>query len=235
MNPPKPNDFDRYLPVANIGRIIKNNLPKEVKLSKEAKETFQECVSEFISFITSEASERCLSDKRKTINGEDLIQSLSALGFDHYKNILKVYLDKYRDSQKAIPNNPNSNENNNNNSNNNNINLHSDINRVNKKEESDENKINYPEDNEDDDKNEENFMNKNTAKKLNKNSKKLICFKSYEENSEDEDIEEIVSEDKENEDDNVLENDNIQSNDNFGLRTQNKKNRNKINQEKIGN
>ena len=47
-------EYDRFLPVANIGRIIKNNLPKEVKLSKEAKETFQECVSEFISFITSE-------------------------------------------------------------------------------------------------------------------------------------------------------------------------------------
>ena len=105
MNPPKSNEFDRYLPVANIGRIIKNNLPKEVKLSKEAKETFQECVSEFISFISSEASERCLSDKRKTINGEDLIHSLSALGFDHYKNILKIYLDKYRESQKLSPGN----------------------------------------------------------------------------------------------------------------------------------
>lgn len=103
MNPAKSNEFDRYLPVANIGRIIKTNLPKEVKLSKEAKETFQECLSEFISFITSEASERCLNDKRKTINGEDLINSLSALGFDHYKNILKVYLEKYRESQKIIP------------------------------------------------------------------------------------------------------------------------------------
>lgn len=114
MNPNKQNEFDRYLPVANIGRIIKNNLPKEVKLSKEAKETFQECLSEFISFITSEASERCLSDKRKTINGEDLINSLSALGFDHYKNILKIYLEKYRESQKLSPN-PNNGINNNNN------------------------------------------------------------------------------------------------------------------------
>lgn len=117
MNPNKPNEFDRYLPVANIGRIIKNNLPKEVKLSKEAKETFQECLSEFISFITSEASERCLSDKRKTINGEDLINSLSALGFDHYKNILKIYLEKYRESQKLSPNLNNANDANNGNGN----------------------------------------------------------------------------------------------------------------------
>ena len=78
----KQNEIDRYLPIANIGRIIKNNLPKEVKLSKDAKETFQACVSEFISFITSEASDN--------------------LGFEHYTSILKEYLEKYKESQKLI-------------------------------------------------------------------------------------------------------------------------------------
>lgn len=101
----KVNEYDRFLPVANIGRIIKNNLPKEVKLSKEAKETFQECVSEFISFITSEACDKCNQEKRKTINGDDIIYSLSNLGFDHYNDILKIYLEKYRESQKLIPGN----------------------------------------------------------------------------------------------------------------------------------
>ena len=45
---------DRYLPIANIGRIMKQALPRDAKISKEARETVQECVSEFISFITSE-------------------------------------------------------------------------------------------------------------------------------------------------------------------------------------
>jgi len=99
----KQNEYDRFLPVANIGRIIKNNLPKEVKLSKEAKETFQECVSEFISFITSEASDKCNLEKRKTINGDDVIFALSNLGFEHYNSILKIYLEKYRESQKLNP------------------------------------------------------------------------------------------------------------------------------------
>jgi nuclear transcription Y subunit beta len=98
----KVNEYDRFLPVANIGRIIKNNLPNEVKLSKEAKETFQECVSEFISFITSEASEKCNLEKRKTINGDDIIHALTTLGFDHYTSTLKIYLEKYRDSQKLV-------------------------------------------------------------------------------------------------------------------------------------
>lgn len=100
----KPNESDRYLPVANISRIIKNNLPSEIKLSKDAKEAFQECVSEFISFITSEASERCNNDRRKTVNGDDILNSMATLGFDRYVPILKLYLEKYRESQKLVPN-----------------------------------------------------------------------------------------------------------------------------------
>jgi histone H3/H4 len=45
---------DRYLPIANIARIMKRSLPQNAKIAKDAKETVQECVSEFISFITSE-------------------------------------------------------------------------------------------------------------------------------------------------------------------------------------
>ena len=49
-----PHKPDRYLPIANISRIMKRALPANAKIAKDAKETVQECVSEFISFITSE-------------------------------------------------------------------------------------------------------------------------------------------------------------------------------------
>jgi hypothetical protein len=49
---------DRYLPIANISRIMKKALPPNAKIAKDAKETVQECVSEFISFITSEGARR---------------------------------------------------------------------------------------------------------------------------------------------------------------------------------
>lgn len=45
---------DRFLPIANISRIMKKALPTNGKIAKDAKDTVQECVSEFISFITSE-------------------------------------------------------------------------------------------------------------------------------------------------------------------------------------
>ena len=85
---------DRFLPIANISRIMKKALPANAKIAKDAKETVQECVSEFISFITSEASDKCQREKRKTINGEDLLWAMSTLGFEEYVEPLKVYLLK---------------------------------------------------------------------------------------------------------------------------------------------
>jgi hypothetical protein len=50
---------------APVARIMKTALPENAKIAKEAKECMQECVSEFISFITSEGSSCSeLQDKR---------------------------------------------------------------------------------------------------------------------------------------------------------------------------
>jgi histone H3/H4 len=43
---------------APVARIMKTALPDNAKIAKEAKECMQECVSEFISFITSEGMSR---------------------------------------------------------------------------------------------------------------------------------------------------------------------------------
>ncbi|KAL5712865.1 hypothetical protein ACHQM5_014989 [Ranunculus cassubicifolius] len=104
---------DRLLPIANVGRIMKQILPPNAKISKEAKETMQECVSEFISFVTGEASDKCHKEKRKTINGDDLCWSLGSLGFDNYSDPLKRYLNRYREyeGEKASQNKASTNTN----------------------------------------------------------------------------------------------------------------------------
>lgn len=110
---------DRFLPIANVAKIMKKAIPETGKvnnkvgmslelnslcfrksylqIAKDARECVQECVSEFISFITSEASDRCHMEKRKTINGEDILFAMSSLGFDNYVEPLKIYLQKYRE------------------------------------------------------------------------------------------------------------------------------------------
>ncbi|TYI96800.1 hypothetical protein E1A91_D01G099100v1 [Gossypium mustelinum] len=94
-----PKEQDRFLPIANVGRIMKKALPANAKISKEAKETVQECVSEFISFITGEASDKCQKEKRKTINGDDLLWAMTTLGFEDYVEPLKVYLQRFREME----------------------------------------------------------------------------------------------------------------------------------------
>ncbi|KAI3792871.1 hypothetical protein L2E82_06762 [Cichorium intybus] len=91
------NQQERLLPIANVGRIMKQILPKNAKISKEAKETIQECASEFISFVTGEASEKCKKERRKTVNGDDVCWAIGTLGFDDYAPPLKRYLDRYRE------------------------------------------------------------------------------------------------------------------------------------------
>ena len=97
---------------------MKLALPENAKIAKEAKECMQECVSEYISFITSEgiysttlfpptfdtdhvsgclASEKCQQEKRKTVNGEDILFAMTSLGFENYAEALKIYLTKYRE------------------------------------------------------------------------------------------------------------------------------------------
>lgn len=45
---------NQFVPVCNVHRIMKRALPSSAKVSKDAKHFMQECVSEFIAFVTSE-------------------------------------------------------------------------------------------------------------------------------------------------------------------------------------
>src|SRR5882672_7136390 len=82
--------------IANVSRIMKSSVPPTAKIAKDAKECVQECVSEFISFITSEAAEKCQTEKRKTIGGEDILLAMNLLGFENYAETLKIHLAKLR-------------------------------------------------------------------------------------------------------------------------------------------
>ncbi|XVE96683.1 hypothetical protein REPUB_Repub02eG0243600 [Reevesia pubescens] len=90
---------DQYMPIANVIRIMRRILPAHAKISDDAKETIQECVSEYISFITGEANERCQREQRKTITAEDVLWAMGKLGFDDYVEPLSVFLSRYRESE----------------------------------------------------------------------------------------------------------------------------------------
>lgn len=84
------------LPISNISRLMKKALPRQAKVSSSAKDLIQSCCIEFISFLTSEANDRCLAEKRKTINGDDILFSMKSLGFDEYEVVCRIWLSRYR-------------------------------------------------------------------------------------------------------------------------------------------
>ncbi|KAL9099609.1 MAG: hypothetical protein Q9163_004916 [Psora crenata] len=88
---------DRWLPITSVARTMRLALPKNAKLGKDAKECMQACVSEFISFITSEAADICVHDKRKTIGGDGILRAMNSLGFENYAEALKIFLARYRE------------------------------------------------------------------------------------------------------------------------------------------
>ncbi|CAG8499838.1 11639_t:CDS:2 [Paraglomus brasilianum] len=113
---------DRFLPIANVARIMKRALPENAKIAKEAKECVQERTRVFVKFefrsessyllveircyyvldyvLVVTASDRCQQEKRKTINGEDILWAMQSLGFENYADVLKIYLAKYRETVK---------------------------------------------------------------------------------------------------------------------------------------
>jgi nuclear transcription Y subunit beta len=96
--PPVIREQDRLMPIANVVRVMRRVLPPHAKVSDEAKELIQECVSEFISFITGEANERCRGEHRKTVTAEDVVWAMERLGFDDYVTPLEAFVQRMRDS-----------------------------------------------------------------------------------------------------------------------------------------
>jgi nuclear transcription Y subunit beta len=76
---------------------MKSCLPASTKISKGAKTSLQLSTSEFISFVTSEAADRCATAGRKTISGEDILGALGGLGFENYEDVAKIYLSRFRE------------------------------------------------------------------------------------------------------------------------------------------
>lgn len=94
-------DQDRLLPLTNVVRVMKQALPENAKISKEAKVLMQDCVSEFIGFVTDESCEVLKKGKRKTITCEDLVTAVYTAGFTPYHEYLETYRLEFQEFYNA--------------------------------------------------------------------------------------------------------------------------------------
>lgn len=54
-------------------------------------------VAAAMALAVCRASDKCQREKRKTINGDDLLWAMTTLGFEDYIEPLKLYLQKFRE------------------------------------------------------------------------------------------------------------------------------------------
>ena len=59
----------------------------------------QECATEFLTFVTSEAQSICSEAGRKTITADDVLTGLKNLGFDEYHEMVLWYYKRYKDAE----------------------------------------------------------------------------------------------------------------------------------------
>lgn len=95
-NPNPAHVADHHMPAAIITRIMRRVLPDHARISDDAREAIQECVSEFIGFITEEAKEKCQLESRRVLTANDLLAAMEALGFDNYVETLTLFLSRHR-------------------------------------------------------------------------------------------------------------------------------------------
>eukprot|EP01033_Poteriospumella_lacustris_P012123 gene12123-8668_t len=94
MSELKVADFEP--PAAYVYKIIKNVLPENMIMTKEARTAIVRAAGIFIFYITHGANDFCRESKRSTIYTADVINSLKELGFEDFEESLEEFLDAYR-------------------------------------------------------------------------------------------------------------------------------------------
>ncbi|XP_030753760.1 DNA polymerase epsilon subunit 3 [Sitophilus oryzae] len=90
---------DLNLPGATVARIIKESLPDNVIIGKDARAALSRAASVFVLFLTSQASQEAQREKRKTLLGQDVIKALEELEFEDFIDPLQRVLKDFKESK----------------------------------------------------------------------------------------------------------------------------------------
>lgn len=85
------------LPMANLVRLVRQVVPKGIKVSTRAKHLTHDCAVEFVGFVADEAGEQAKAQHRRTIAPEDFICAFQTLGFDDYVQPMSTYTRRYHE------------------------------------------------------------------------------------------------------------------------------------------
>ena len=83
-------------PAACVARIIKQVLPENVQVTKDARAAFTRAAGIFIFYLTHCANEFSRENKRSTIYTVDILSALRELDFAEFEQPVKEFLEQYR-------------------------------------------------------------------------------------------------------------------------------------------
>lgn len=92
---------DLSLPKATVQKIIGEILPKDVAISKEAREAITECSIEFIMILSTQLNDIAEKETKKTIASDHVIKALDELGFHNYLDIINKVLEEHKELLKG--------------------------------------------------------------------------------------------------------------------------------------
>eukprot|EP00727_Mastigamoeba_balamuthi_P009319 m51a1_g5009 putative nuclear transcription factor y subunit b-3 (153) ;mRNA; r:256891-257349 len=72
------------LPQLNVDRIARRALPREARVTSEARSALRACAEELVLFLASHTSDTLAEHSRKTVYAADVVQALVSLGLDDY-------------------------------------------------------------------------------------------------------------------------------------------------------
>ncbi|KAL5285966.1 Chrac-14 family protein [Megaselia abdita] len=83
---------DLNIPIANVARIIKDSLPSNASVSKEARQAIARAASVFIIFLTSTSTAIARNGNHKTISGQNILDALEQMEFEGFLDPLKEFM-----------------------------------------------------------------------------------------------------------------------------------------------
>ncbi|CUM63660.1 uncharacterized protein PRCAT00001244001 [Priceomyces carsonii] len=92
---------DLSLPKATVQKIIGEILPKDIAISKEAREAITECSIEFIMILSTQLNDIAEKEAKKTIASDHVVKALEELGFHNYLEIINRILDEHKELLKG--------------------------------------------------------------------------------------------------------------------------------------
>lgn len=91
---------DLNLPNTNITKIIRDSLPSDVNMDKEARVAIARATSVFIMYLSSNAAAIAHKHNHKTFSAQDVLDSISEMEFKSFLAPMKTALVQYQKSMK---------------------------------------------------------------------------------------------------------------------------------------